>query len=121
VWVYLNSIVETLDKDGMSSDESETEDCGLPVFQLKKMPWRADFSHEMKIIDEQRLAGAAVFTHRGSKPAKRLHNAKRESVRPAVAGLPRAFYNLLWLGDQRPSFKVSNKKFQRIEIMVSRR
>jgi hypothetical protein len=121
VWEYLNSIVETLDKDGMSSDESETEDYGLPVFRLKTMPWRADFSHELKIIDEQRLAGAAVFTPRGSKPAKRLHNAKRESVRPAVAGLPRSFYNLSWLSDQRPSFKVSNEKFQRIEIMVSRR
>ncbi|KAG2138745.1 hypothetical protein BD769DRAFT_1663473 [Suillus cothurnatus] len=94
VWEYLNSIVETLDKDGMSSDESETKDYRLPVFRLKTMPWRADFSHELKIIDEQRLAGAAVFTPRGSKPAKHLHNAKRESVRPAVAGLPRSFYNL---------------------------
>ncbi|KAG1830937.1 hypothetical protein DFJ58DRAFT_848373 [Suillus subalutaceus] len=89
----------------MSSDESKTEDYGLPVFRLKTMLWRADFSHELKIIDEQRLAGAAVFTPRGSKPAKRLHNAKRESVRPAVAGLPRSFYNLSWLSGQRPSFK----------------
>ncbi|KAG2059224.1 hypothetical protein BDR06DRAFT_968185 [Suillus hirtellus] len=63
VWVYLNSIVETLGKDGMSSDET-------------------------------------IFTPRGNKPAKHLHNAKRESVQPAVAALPRAFYNPLWLNDQ---------------------
>ncbi|KAG2737149.1 hypothetical protein P692DRAFT_20674337, partial [Suillus brevipes Sb2] len=56
VWAYLNSIVETLGKDGMSSDESETEDCELPVFRLKTMPWRANFGQEMQIIDEQRLA-----------------------------------------------------------------
>ncbi|KAG1759619.1 hypothetical protein EDD22DRAFT_755297, partial [Suillus occidentalis] len=55
VWAYLNSIVETLGKDGMSSDESETEDCELPVFRLKTMPWRANFGQEMQIIDEQRL------------------------------------------------------------------
>ncbi|KAG1846394.1 hypothetical protein DFJ58DRAFT_843473 [Suillus subalutaceus] len=106
IWVYLNSIVETLDKDDMSSDESDTEDCEILVFQLKTMTWRANFSHEMQIIDEQRLAGAAVFTPRGSKPAKRLHNAKWESVWPAVADLPRAFYNPLWLSNQRLSFKL---------------
>ncbi|KAG1879001.1 hypothetical protein F4604DRAFT_1679861 [Suillus subluteus] len=107
VWVYLHSIVETLDKDGMSSDESENEVCEVPVFRLKTMPWRADFSHEMQIIDEQR-AGAAVFTPRGSKPAKRLHLAKRGSIRPAVVGLPCAFYNPLWLSDQRPPIKLSD-------------
>lgn len=113
--------METLGKDGMSSDESETEDCELPVFRLKTMPWRANFGQEMQIIDEQRLAGAAIFTPRGSKPAKRLHNAKRESARPAVAALPRAFYNPSWLSGQRTSFNVSNTKFQRLEIMVARR
>ncbi|KAG1856270.1 hypothetical protein C8R48DRAFT_675071 [Suillus tomentosus] len=64
VWAYLQSLVETLGKDGMSSDES---------IWLKKMPWRADVDNEMRIIDQQRLAGAANFTPRGSKPAKRFH------------------------------------------------
>ncbi|KAG0697714.1 hypothetical protein DFH29DRAFT_878519 [Suillus ampliporus] len=105
VWVYLNSIVETLDKDGMSSDESDIDDCEVQVFRVKSMPWRANFSHEMKIIDEQRLVGVAIFTPRESKPAKHLHNTKRESLWPAVAGLPRAFYNPSWLSEQRPMFK----------------
>ncbi|KAG2086014.1 uncharacterized protein F5147DRAFT_781798 [Suillus discolor] len=119
VWVYLNSIVETLGKDGMSSDESDVDDCEVQALRLKSMPWRADFSHEMKIVDAQRFAGAAIFTPRGSKPAKCLHNPKRESLQPAVAALPRAFYNPLWLSKQRSTFKVSNTKFQRMEIMVA--
>ncbi|KAG1837610.1 hypothetical protein C8R48DRAFT_680274 [Suillus tomentosus] len=73
VWAYLQSLVETLGKDGMSSDESEHEEGEVQVFWLKKMPWRADVDNEMRIIDQQRLAGAANFTPRGSKPAKRFH------------------------------------------------
>ncbi|KAG2107071.1 uncharacterized protein F5147DRAFT_559895, partial [Suillus discolor] len=61
VWAYLQSIVENLGKDGMSSDESEHEDGDLQVFHQKSMPWRADFSHEMQIIDQQRLTGASIF------------------------------------------------------------
>jgi hypothetical protein len=120
VWAYLQSIVEHLGKDGMSSDESEHEDGDLQVFRRKSMPWRADFGHEMQIIDQQRLTGASIFTPRGNKPAKRLRNANRESSRIAIEGLPRAFYNTSWLADQRPSFTVSKKKFQRMEIIVAR-
>ncbi|KAG1720365.1 hypothetical protein EDD22DRAFT_744346, partial [Suillus occidentalis] len=55
VWMYLHSIVETLAKDGMSSDESDVDECEVQTLRLKSMPWRADFSHELKIIDAQRL------------------------------------------------------------------
>ncbi|KAG1775989.1 hypothetical protein EV702DRAFT_1046623 [Suillus placidus] len=120
VWVYLQSLVETLGKDGMSSDESEHEDGEVQVFRLKKMPWRADVDHEMHIIDQQRLAGAANFTPHGSKPAKRFRNAIQESSRPAIKGLPRALYNSSWLNAQSPSFTVSDKKLQRMEIILSR-
>lgn len=120
VWAYLHSIVETLGKDGMSSDESEHEDGDVQVFRLKTMPWRADFSNELQIIDEQRLVGAATFTPRGSKPAKRFRNANRESSRQAIEGLPRAFYEPSWLKDQPPRFTISDTKFQRMEIIVAR-
>jgi hypothetical protein len=63
--------------------------------------------------------GAVIITPRGSKPAKHLHNSKQESLWPAVAALPREFYNPSWLSEQHPMFKVSNVKFQRIEIMVA--
>jgi hypothetical protein len=119
VWEYLQGIVENLGKDGMSSDESEHEDGDVQVFRRKSMPWRADFTHEMQIIDQQRLTGAAVFTPRGSKPAKRLRNAKSKSSRTAIKGLPRAFYDASWLIDQHSSFTVSKKKFQRMEIIVA--
>ncbi|KAG1785671.1 uncharacterized protein HD556DRAFT_1450435 [Suillus plorans] len=119
VWAYLQSLVEMLGKDGMSSDESEHEDGEVQVFRLKKMLWRADINHEMHIIDQQWLAGAANFTPRRSKPAKRFCNAIQESSRPAVEGLPRVLYNSSWLNDQLPSFTVSDKKLQRMEIIVS--
>ncbi|KAG2086530.1 uncharacterized protein F5147DRAFT_781593 [Suillus discolor] len=120
VWAYLQSLVETLGKDGMSSDESEHKDGEVQVFRLKKMSWRADINHDMHIIDQQQLVGAAAnFTPYGSKPAKRFRNAIRESSHPAVEGLPRALYNSSWLNDQPPSFTVSDKKLQRMEIIVS--
>ncbi|KAG1851069.1 hypothetical protein DFJ58DRAFT_729049 [Suillus subalutaceus] len=97
VWAYLQSLVETLGKDGMSSDESEHEDGEV-----------------------QRLAGVVNFTPRGSKPAKHFRNAIQESSRPAIEGLPRVLYNSLWLNDQSPSFTVSDKKLQRMEIILSR-
>ncbi|KAG0709129.1 hypothetical protein DFH29DRAFT_993300 [Suillus ampliporus] len=119
VWAYLQSLVETLGKDGMSSDESEHKGGEAQVFRLKKMPWRAEVRHEMHIIDQQRLAGATNFTPRGSKPAKCFCNANRESSRQAIEGLPRALYNPSWLNKQPPSFTVSDKKFQRMDIIVS--
>ncbi|KAG1774993.1 hypothetical protein EV702DRAFT_1199843 [Suillus placidus] len=119
VWEYLQGIVENLGKDGMSSDESEHEDGDVQVFRRKSMPWRADFTHEMQIIDQQCLMGAAVFTPCGSKPAKCLRNAKSKSSQTAIEGLPRAFYDASWLIDQRSSFTVSKKKFQRMEIIVA--
>ncbi|KAG0692136.1 hypothetical protein DFH29DRAFT_1009302 [Suillus ampliporus] len=120
VWAYLQSMMENLGKDGMSSDESEYGDGDVQVFRQKSMPWRADFSHEMQIIDQQRLTGAAIFTPHGSKPAKRFRNANQDSSHNAIEGLPTAFYDPTWLTEQRLSFMVSKKKFQRMEIIVAR-
>ncbi|KAG0695095.1 hypothetical protein DFH29DRAFT_1005733 [Suillus ampliporus] len=120
VWAYLQSMMENLGKDGMSSDESEYGDGNVQVFHQKSMPWRADFSHEMQIIDQQHLTGATIFTLRGSKPAKHFHNANQDSSRNAIEGLPTAFYDPTWLTEQCLSFMVSKKKFQRMEIIVAR-
>jgi hypothetical protein len=51
-------MMENLGKDGMSSDESEYGEGDVQVFHRKSMPWRADFNHEMQIIDQQCLTGA---------------------------------------------------------------
>ncbi|KAG1767308.1 hypothetical protein EV702DRAFT_1050411 [Suillus placidus] len=117
---YLQSMMENLGKDGMSSDESEYGDGDVQVFRRKSMPWRADFSHEMQIIDQQRLTGAVIFTPRRSKPAKHFRNANRDSSRTAIQGLPTAFYDPTWLTEQCSSFMVSKKKFQSMEIIVAR-
>ncbi|KAG0697710.1 hypothetical protein DFH29DRAFT_878515 [Suillus ampliporus] len=119
VWAYLQSMMENLGKDGMSSDESEYRDGDVQVFHQKSMPWRADFSHKMQIIDQQCLTGAVIFTPCGSKPAKHFRNANRDSSHTAIEGLPTAFYDPTWLTEQCLSFMVSKKKFQRMEIIVA--
>jgi hypothetical protein len=51
-------VIETLGRDGMSSDESEVEDeSSYPKFWIeymtKRMPWRKDILSELQILDEE--------------------------------------------------------------------
>ncbi|KAG1822762.1 uncharacterized protein BJ212DRAFT_1296730 [Suillus subaureus] len=80
VWAYLQSMMENLGKDGMSSD--------------------MNFGHEMQIIDQQHLMGATIFTPCGSKPAKCFCNANQDSSHNAIEDLPTAFYDPTWLTEQ---------------------
>ena len=52
VWSFLNTVVRTLGTEGMSSDDSDTEDM-VAMYRTRLMPWRMDISKELKIIDEQ--------------------------------------------------------------------
>ena len=53
-WQYIEYLITTLGKDGMSSDESDIEEGSYnPHLVTKKMTWRRDISTELGIIDKQ--------------------------------------------------------------------
>jgi len=52
LWKWLESVLEHLGTDGMSSDESSTEDFET-VYRVKNMPWRRDIADCMDIVDRQ--------------------------------------------------------------------
>ncbi|KIM85943.1 hypothetical protein PILCRDRAFT_775973 [Piloderma croceum F 1598] len=71
LWKWLQSVLEHLGADGMSSDESSTENFKT-VYRVTNMPWRRALTESMDIVDRQRHKDADIFTPKGSKPAKRL-------------------------------------------------
>lgn len=96
LWEWLQSVLEHLGADGMSSDESSTENFET-VYRVTNMPWRRALMEGMDIIDRQRHKDADIFTSKGSKPTKRLRGTGNPaSKRDPVYGLPRAFYDNKW-------------------------
>jgi hypothetical protein len=96
---WLESLVIGLGEEGMSSDESDTdEQTGTEVFYANKIIWRKNVEGEMDMIDEQRKNDKELFSRKGSRPTRRLRpsNAK-ESRRDPPTGLFRAMYKKEWL------------------------
>ena len=56
VWQWLSSMVEKLGKDGMSSEESDTDTHGSsiePVCHTRVMKWWRKIESELQVIDDQ--------------------------------------------------------------------
>jgi hypothetical protein len=112
-WKWLKKLLEHLQGEGMSSDDTEIEGYQV-VYRVKTRPWRhPDISLCMESIDEQRI-GVLSFSRQGSKPAKRIRGGTLISTRPHVDGLPEAFYDPQWM--KQPAngicLQVSTKPFQ---------
>lgn len=107
VWEWLKSLMKALGEEGMSSDESETED-HRQVFVAKSMPWRRDCREHMDIMDRERLEGD-LFEKRGHRPDYRVRRADcLASSRKIPEGLPKAVYSPQWVDslDQRRKHSV---------------
>lgn len=53
---FLRTLITALDKDGMSSDESEVdEDSLMRSTNVKLLKWRADCSYEFSLVDRLQL------------------------------------------------------------------
>jgi hypothetical protein len=102
VWKWLKSLMSTLGDEGMSSDESSTED-HWQVFVAKLMAWRRDCRDYMDIMDRERVEGD-LFERRGHQPEHRVRRAScAASSRKVPEGLPKAVYSPEWVNslDQR--------------------
>ncbi|KAJ6513559.1 hypothetical protein C8R47DRAFT_1206875 [Mycena vitilis] len=119
-WRYLESLLELLQKDGMSSEEEDTYDVGptvVEVFKVKTCSWRAArIADYMDIIDR---GHDDIKTGRGTRLTPRIRSGEEGSSEARV-GLPKQMYDATWLAAQertRPSYvkrqlKVSDKAFR---------
>ena len=56
VWQWLLDLLGHLGEDGMSSEESDIDaQTGMEVYYVKKMAWRRDVGHEMRVINRERI------------------------------------------------------------------
>jgi hypothetical protein len=93
-WQILFSLVDTLGKDGQSSDETDGDNHAVHI-----KDWRSDDVKRLLLyIDANRKTTNATGTRIGGVRAFiRVRRAYGPlSARQAVAGLPRNFYNTLW-------------------------
>ena len=112
-WKWLKELLEHLQGEGMSSDESDTDGYQI-VYRVKRRPWRhPDISLCMESIDEQRL-GVVAFSRKGSTPKNRIRGDTSISTRPHVDGLPEALYDPQWVKEtaNRVCLQVSKEPFQ---------
>ncbi|KAI6098900.1 hypothetical protein EV401DRAFT_2146648 [Pisolithus croceorrhizus] len=61
-WKWLQSLIKTLGKHGMSSEESSVENGVENVLRVKNMPWRRNIDRELEIVDFQRVLDTDIFS-----------------------------------------------------------
>lgn len=121
-WELLLNLFNELGDEGMSSDESDVDNTGLPIFYVKKMPWRPNLEKEIQLVDHQRIADKSLFSKKGAKPVQRVRISRRgESRRDPYQGRPKALYEKLWLAEQTDEMKhkleISKTKFKLPRIL----
>ena len=106
-WKQFLQIIETLGKEGMSSDESASEESThCSCYRVSILPWRCDFNGIMDKIDAERWSPRSGYSARGSRPTPRHRQDRVDSLddaddlvshRKPISGLPAPFYNEEWL------------------------
>ncbi|PIL25943.1 hypothetical protein GSI_11697 [Ganoderma sinense ZZ0214-1] len=76
-WKKFLQIIDTLGKEGMSSDDSaEEEATHRSCYQVSILPWRRDFDAIMDKIDAERWNPRSGYSTRGSRPTPRHRQDK---------------------------------------------
>lgn len=103
-WKWLQSLIENLGEEGMSSDESDRDMYGSFVL-AKRMPWRRECESYMDVLDEEHLFGS-LFKKSGHCPERRIRKVDApESARKAPKALPEALYKPQWVEGLENSHK----------------
>ena len=124
VWKWLFMLVETLGRDGASSDESEPEDesavSGMKVCRVKIRRWRAKWLDRfLTMIDLDRNVQNAYGNYRsGNRPRRRVRpGVKISADRWVPPGLPINFYDADWYSSLTLSEKKMLAAVEPIEIL----
>jgi hypothetical protein len=120
-----------LDKDGMSSDESETDDTTFETLHHAHIPaWRNELiTRVADHVDRKRLEPGSSWATQGSKPSKRWRVAREDaqarglfSKRGVKFGLPEALYDETWLNAQSSAVRldgVSDEVFEWEDLVAN--
>lgn len=96
-WQFVFDVLTRLGLAGMSSDESDEDSKGRPLFHVKVLAWRKDIDKFLDFVDAHRN-DPGVFDPRGSKYCfERKRDKEYHSNREPVHCLPRSFYDEAWL------------------------
>ncbi len=123
VWRWLKVLVMKLGEDGMSSDESNTnQQTGLPIYQMKNMKWQRKMTYQLDLIDKQRVFDKDIYASRGIKPVVQIRDERNgDSRRVAAVERPKKLYCATWLQKQTPQkcrkLMVSDEEFQWLSII----
>jgi hypothetical protein len=83
---------------GMSSDESGEDDKGRNTYTVNKSLWRdKEITRMLRFVDRDHNTTNAYGNTRGGNPPRvRILRGGKESMREAVPGLPKNFYDRTW-------------------------
>jgi len=63
IWQWLQEVTERLGEDGMSSDESDTDQrTGFPIYRVKHLKWRWKMDSELDMVDRLRVADKDLYS-----------------------------------------------------------
>lgn len=124
IWTWLKELLDVLGADGMSSDESTTENLET-VYRVKRLPWRREMASNLEKLDRVRILDKTLFNSQGHRPARRIRGDNNPvSDRKPKQGLPKALYNREWLDVQTEDYReltlsVSEKSFKWLNLMTT--
>ncbi|KAH9478861.1 hypothetical protein JR316_0009323 [Psilocybe cubensis] len=123
LWSRLLSLLEALEEDGMSSEDSEADDDGDTVYHVRQMPYRRSVDKHMAIIDAETKRYKRTIATQGSNKSRRIRGEDIFSLRRPFVGKPRPLYAPPWLKQQTRttinSLKIPEKHpFKFFEIKV---
>jgi hypothetical protein len=83
---------------GMSSDESGEDDKGRNTYTINKSLWRdKEITRMLRFVDrDHNMTNAYGNTRGGNPPRVWILQGRKESMREAVPGLPKNFYDRTW-------------------------
>jgi hypothetical protein len=107
IWKNSHMVLDALGAGGISSDESDTDDSGRPVYRTKNMVWRSRniLKKLMDIDSDRNTTNAYGNTRAGNPPRVRKRRDRLETSRKAIPGLPINFYDSNWYASLTPGQK----------------
>lgn len=95
IWAKLYRLIQTLGYEGMSDEESDTEDGNL-VLRVAVVSWRRPVGRELGVVDEALKQRPDLFRALASQPIRTVHEGaygdRRVCMRRAFEGRPASFY-----------------------------
>jgi hypothetical protein len=140
--VRILTIINTLTKEGVSSDESDVEEgTNRPIYRVRVLLWRRDFDWILDAVDKVRFDPSNDFNQKGALPRPRVRQDRQLArnhgihqmaasiklgTRRPVPTLPLVYYDNEWYDSQSAEYvehvlSVSKEAFEWVRMMADLR